>query len=181
VASVLDWIIILAVPVAFFFSPLLKIWRELEAVATSNPNISSPAAQAALNGITRDPANVATLLHYWLAVFGFALAYYWVLHAVWGATVGKRALGMRIVSTADRARIGVRVAGIRAFAFLIGPAMFILLGTPLSLLGGILWAADNGLSLFDPMTQALHDKLAGTVVIRQRWLDRQQARTPSPW
>jgi len=180
-ASILDWIIILAVPIGIFISPLLRIWRELEAVASSSPDLSSPAAQAALNGITRDPANLSTLLHYWLAVFALALAYYWILHTIWGATVGKRALGMRVVSATDRSRIGARVAAIRAVAFVLAPAVFIMLGSPLNLIGGILWIVDSGLPLFDPRVQCLHDKLAGTVVVRQRWLDQQRARTPSPW
>ena len=113
-------------------------------------------------------------------MFGIALAYYWVQHAAWGATIGKRALGMRVVTAADRSRIGVRAAGLRAAAFLIGPMAFLLLPGPLNILGGLLWLADTGLILLDSRAQCLHDKLAGTIVVRQRWLD-QQARSARPW
>jgi uncharacterized RDD family membrane protein YckC len=141
-ASILDWIIIFIISVLAFLSPLEQVWRDWQAIATRYPNLYSPAAQAAIGSISRDPATQHTLLYWFLGMFGIALAYYWVQHAAWGATLGKRALGTRVV-TADRSRIGVRAAGLRAAVF-------------------------------------LHDKLAGTIVIRQRWLD-QQARSARPW
>ncbi len=112
-------------------------------------------------------------------MFGIALAYYWVQHAAWGATIGKRALGTRVVTATDRSRIGIRAAGLRAVAFLVGPAVFLLLASPINIPGGLLWLADTGLPLFDTAAQCLHDKLARTIVIRQRWLD-QQARSAAP-
>jgi uncharacterized RDD family membrane protein YckC len=179
IASVLDWITIFIVSVLVFLSPLEQIWREWQAIATRYPNLYSPAAQAAIGSISRDPATQHTLLYWFLGMFGIALVYYWVQHAAWGATLGKRALGMRVVS-ADRSRIGVRVAGLRAAVFLAGPAVFLLLGSPINYLGGLLWLADTGWPLFDSRARSLHDKLAGTIVIRQRWLD-QQARSARPW
>jgi uncharacterized RDD family membrane protein YckC len=179
IASVLDWIIIFIVSVLAFLSPLEQIGRDWQAIATRYPNLYSPAAQAAIASIQKNPATQHTLLYWILSMFGIALAYYWVQHAAWGATLGKRALGTRVV-TADRSRIGVRAAGFRAAAFLVGPAAFLLLATPINYLGGLLWLADTGLILFDSRARCLHDKLAGTVVIRQRWLD-QQARSARPW
>jgi uncharacterized RDD family membrane protein YckC len=179
IASILDWIIIFIVSVLAFLSPLEQVWREWQAIATRYPNLSSPGAQAAIGSISRDPATQHTLLYWFLGMFGIALAYYWVQHAAWGATLGKRALGTRVV-TADRSRIGVRAAGLRAAVFLIGPAVFLLLGSPIYYLGGLLWLTDAVMPLFDSRARCLHDKLAGTIVIRQRWLD-QQARSASPW
>jgi uncharacterized RDD family membrane protein YckC len=179
VASILDWVIIFVVSVLAFLSPLEQIWREWQAIATRYPNLYSPAAQAAIGSISRDPATQHTLLYWFLGMFGIALAYYWVQHAAWGATIGKRALGTRVVA-ADRSRIGVRAAGLRAATFLVGPAVFLLLANPINYLGGLLWLADTGLPLFDSRARCLHDKLAGTIVIRQRWLD-QQARSARPW
>jgi uncharacterized RDD family membrane protein YckC len=178
--SVLDWIIIFVVSVLAFLSPLEQIWRDWQAIVTRYPNLYSPAAQAAIASISKDPATEHTLLYWFLAMFGIALVYYWVQHAFWGATLGKRALGMRVVAAADRSRIGVRAAGLRAAVFLVGPAVFLLLASPINYPGGLLWLADTGLVLFDGRAQCLHDKLAGTIVIRQRWLDR-QARSASPW
>ena len=179
-ASILDWIIIFAISVVAFWSPLLRVWRELQTITSNFQASSSPAAQAALNSILSNPANEHALLYWVVGIFGIALAYFWVQHAAWGATIGKRALGMRVVQASDQSPIGIRAAGIRAVAFLVGPAIAWLLASPVAVLGGALWAADAGVSLIDPQAQCLHDKLAGTIVIRQRWLNRQQ-RSARPW
>jgi uncharacterized RDD family membrane protein YckC len=176
-AAILDWIIIVTASVLAFWSPLVRVWRELQAIADSYQGMTSPAAQAAINNIARDPANQHALLYWFLGMFGIALAYYWAQQAAWGATVGKRALGVRVVQAADQSPIGVRAAGIRTVAFLVGPAAFLLLASPINVAGGLLWAADTGFPLLDPRAQCLHDKLAGTVVIRRRWLERQQRST----
>ncbi len=175
-ASVLDWIVIFGIATVTFISPLLRIWRQLQAVATQYTNLNSPGAQAAVNGIARDPSNQRALLFWFLAMFGIALGYYWIQHAAWGATLGKRALGTRVVTAADRSAIGIRAAGIRTVSFLVGPVIFLLLVSPLNIPGGLLWAADTAMTLLDPRAQCLHDKLAGTIVIRQRWLDQQAGR-----
>lgn len=179
-ASTLDWIIIVFASVIAFWSPLSRIWRQVEAIATRYPDLTSPAAQTAINNIARNPANQRTLLYWLLTMFGIALVYYWAQHAVWGATVGKRALGVRVVRATDRGRVGVRQAGIRAVAFLAGPAILMLLVTPFNIVGGVLWVADAGLPLLDSQAQSLHDKLAGTIVVRQRWLD-QRSRGSQSW
>jgi uncharacterized RDD family membrane protein YckC len=179
-ASTLDWIIIILASVVAFWSPLSRMWRQVEAITSRYTDLTSPAAQAAINSIERNPANQRTLLYWLLGMFGIALVYYWAQHAVWGATVGKRALGVRVVRAADRGRIGVRQAGIRAVAFLAGPAILMLVVTPFNIVGGVLWIADAGVPLVDSQAQALHDKLAGTVVVRQRWLD-QRSRGSRPW
>ncbi len=179
-ASMVDWTIIFVVSVLAFWSPLARVSRELDTLMTNYQQHSSPAAQAAINNLVRQPANQQVLWYWALAMFGIALVYYWVQHAAWGATIGKRALGVRVVQAGDRSRIGIKAAGIRAVAFLVGPAMLWLLGLPISVIGGGLWAADTGMSLLDPQAQCLHDKLAGTIVIRQRWLNR-QARSTRPW
>jgi len=181
-ACILDWIIIVAVSVLAFWSPLVRVWRELNAVGSNYTyqQRTSPAAQAALDNVFRNSANQHVLQYWALALFGIALAYYWVQHAAWGATIGKRALGVRVVRATDQSRISIKAAGIRTVAFLIGPAMLWLLGLPISVVGGGLFAADTGLSMLDPRAQCLHDKLAGTIVIRQRWLDH-QSRSARPW
>jgi uncharacterized RDD family membrane protein YckC len=179
-ACILDWIFIVAVSVLAFWSPLARVLREFQAITTNYQSVNSPAAQAAINSMARDPANQHALLYWFLGMFGIALAYYWIQHAAWGATIGKRALGVRVVQAADQSRISVRAAGIRTVTFLAGPAVFLLLASPINVAGGLLWAADTALPLLDPRAQCLHDKLAGTIVIRQRWLD-QQARSARPW
>jgi uncharacterized RDD family membrane protein YckC len=172
--------IIITVSVAAFWSPLSQVWRDVQAVTGRYSDLASPAAQAAINSIARNQTNQHALLYWFLGIFGIALVYFWVQHAAWGATVGKRALGMRVVRATDHSGIGVAAAGIRTVTFLIGPAVFLLLLTPFNVAGGVLWAADCGLSVLDSQAQSLHDKLAGTVVVRQRYLD-QRARSSSRW
>ena len=179
-ASMLDWLIIAVVSILAFWSPLGRIVREYQAVASNYRDPKSPAAQAAFDSVFANPSNLHAVEHWLFGMFGFALAYFWVQHAAWGATIGKRAMGVRVVKAADRSRIGVKAAGIRAVTFLIGPMAFILLPGPLNVVGGLLWAADTGLTLLDSRARCLHDKLAGTIVVRQRWLD-QQARSAGPW
>jgi uncharacterized RDD family membrane protein YckC len=179
-AAMLDWLAILAVAVLAFSAPLLRIWRQLEAIADRYPSFNSPGAQAAVDRFARSPATLDTLLHFWLAVFAIALVYYWVMHALWGATLGKKALGVAVVMAKDRARVGVQPAGIRAVAFLAGPAI-LLLAPHIEILGGIMWLSDNGTLLLDPRGQCLHDKLAGTQVIRKRWLRQQAQQQTRPW
>ena len=176
-AAIVDWIIIVGVSVVAFWSPLVRVWNELQAITGSYQNLGSPAAQAAINNMARDPANQHALLYWMLGIFGIALAYYWVQHAAWGATVGKRMLGVRVVQATDQARIGVQTAGIRTVAFLVGPAAFLLLFSPVNVAGGLLWVADTGLTLLDPRAQCLHDKVAGTLVMKKRWLDQQTGST----
>ena len=172
-AATIDWIIIIGLSVVTFWSPLVRVWRELQTITSSYQDLGSPAAQAAINNLARDPANQHALLYWLLGMFGIALAYYWVQHAAWGATIGKRVTGVRVVRAADQTRIGVQTAGLRTVAFLIGPAAFLLLASPINVAGGLLWVADNGLSLRDPRAQCLHDKVAGTLVVKKGWLDQQ--------
>jgi uncharacterized RDD family membrane protein YckC len=179
-AATLDWLIIIPVSIILFWSPLSQISRELQAIAAHYPGLASPAAQAAVDGVFRNPATLRSLLFWLFTMFGIALVYYWAQHAAWGATLGKRALGMRVVKAADRSRIGVRQAGIRAVAYLAGPAILMLPLTPIGIVGGVLWLADAGVALVDARTQSLHDKLAGTVVVRQSSL-RQRSRGSQPW
>jgi uncharacterized RDD family membrane protein YckC len=180
VAAALDWMIIFIVSIAAFWSPLSQVWRDVQAVTSRYPNLTSPAAQAAIDSVTRNQANQHALLYWFLGMFGIALVYFWVQHAAWGATLGKRALGVRVVRASDRSRIGVATAGIRAVAYLAGPAIFLLLIAPFNVAGGVLWAADGGVALLNGQAQSLHDKLAGTIVVRQRQLS-QRAGSSSPW
>ncbi len=180
VASILDWALILAASLAIFLGPLLSLARQMQAILTHYQGQNPIAAQTAMNNLSRDPSTLNTVLHMQLAAFGIALAYFWIGHAAWGTTLGKRAVGLRVVTVGEHARIGVRTAGIRAVTFLVGPAVFLLTVVPLNFIGGALWLADAIVGLADPQTRSLHDRLAGTIVVKKRWLD-QQGRDASGW
>ncbi len=78
---------------------------------------------------------------------------YWVLTwSLLGASLGQKALGMRVVNAADGQSIDIGKAVLRYVGFVIS---FI----PLAL--GLIWAG------FDARKQGWHDKIAGTYVVRQ--------------
>jgi len=121
-------------------------------------------------------------------VFGLALVYYWALHVVGGATLGKRVLGLRVVTAKDRSAVGVRAAGIRTVVYLVGPAAFLFApkigfvgSAAISALGGMLWIADSLVALPDAQRRSLHDRAAGTVVVRKASLDRRKPEQSAPW
>jgi uncharacterized RDD family membrane protein YckC len=78
---------------------------------------------------------------------------YWVL--TWsflGASLGQKALGMRVVNAQNGERIDLAKALVRYVGFVISAIPFAL---------GLIWAG------FDPRKQGWHDKIAGTYVVRQ--------------
>jgi uncharacterized RDD family membrane protein YckC len=181
VASILDWTIILGVSIAIFLAPLVAFVRQMQAIL--NQYQDPVAAQTALNNLSRDPSTLNTFLHIGLAAFGIALAYFWIAHAAWGTTLGKQAVGLRVVTASEHSRISVASAGIRTAIFLIGPAVFLLTPAPLAplnFLGGAAWLADALVGITDPQAQSLHDRMAGTVVVKKRWLEQQDRKT-SGW
>lgn len=180
VAALLDWTIILCASIAIFLSPLVALIRQMQSILLRYQGQDTAAAQAAISNLSRNPATLNTFLHIWLAAFGIALVYFWLAHALWGMTPGKRAIGLRVVTAGEHARISVRTSAIRTVVFLAGPAAFLLLPGPVNFLGGALWLADAVMALTDPRVRCLHDRLAGTVVVRKRWLD-QQARAQAGW
>jgi len=90
-----------------------------------------------------------------VATIMLAIAYYWLLTGYWGTTIGKRALGTWVVSAADRSRLGLRRSFVRALVFVLGgevvPPFF---------------GVDNLWLTADRRRQALHDKAAGSLVVR---------------
>ena len=143
-ACILDWIIIVASVARRVLDPAgphQARARRHHHLARARP---PPSRAGGADNVARNPANQHTLLYLFLAMFGIALAYYWVQHAAWGATIGKRALGVRVVQASRPVADRRQGAGIRTVAFLVGPAAFLLLAAPLNVAGGPLWAADTG-------------------------------------
>jgi uncharacterized RDD family membrane protein YckC len=181
VASVLDWTLILGVSIAIFLAPLVRLLRQMQAIMTQYQD--PVGAQAALNNLTRDPSTLNTIQHMQLTAFGIALAYFWIAHAAWGTTLGKQAVGLRVVTVGEHSRISIKAAGIRTATFLIGPAVFLLAPAslvPLNFVGGAAWLADALAGLTNAQTQSLHDRMAGTVVVKKRRLE-QHDRTTARW
>jgi uncharacterized RDD family membrane protein YckC len=81
------------------------------------------------------------------------LGTYWTLTwSLLGASLGQKALGLRVVNAADGQRIDIGKAVLRYIGFVISIIPFAL---------GLIWAA------FDMRKQGWHDKIAGTYVVRE--------------
>ncbi|MEU0569023.1 RDD family protein [Nonomuraea sp. NPDC005983] len=83
--------------------------------------------------------------------------YFWLQHALWGQTLGKRLCGLKVVSSATGEPPGLRLAGVRA---LVHPTLGVVpfLGVVLTLID-MLWIFG------DSKRRCLHDVVAGTVVV----------------
>jgi uncharacterized RDD family membrane protein YckC len=117
-----------------------------------NPN--SPAAQNALNHFF---GQIVVLILLLVAVSAaIVFAYDWLQHGLWGQTLGKRALGTKVVTADSRSKISGGAAAGRAALYGFGRLI--------SLFGLLneLWL------LWDPQRQCLHDKAAHTVVVKVR-------------
>jgi uncharacterized RDD family membrane protein YckC len=88
------------------------------------------------------------------------LVYDWVQHGLWGRTLGKRALGTRVVRASDRSKVSGGAAGGRAAVYAL-PSIVPFVGGLFTLLNE-LWL------LWDRQRQCLHDKAAHTVVVKAR-------------
>lgn len=85
-------------------------------------------------------------------------AYFWVQHALWGQTLGKRLCRIKVVSAATGATPTYRQVGIRT---LVHP----LLSSAVPYLGSLLYLVDALWIFGDHRRRCLHDVLAGTVVV----------------
>lgn len=92
---------------------------------------------------------------------GVAVVYETVLIAWWGTTVGKWALGMRVVRYADGKRPDVTRASQRSLL----PNMFA--AVPIAFVSLLQWVV-YGSSATHPLRRGWHDRYAGTLVVRSR-------------
>lgn len=91
-----------------------------------------------------------------LAIFLLPTLYQWLMVGQWGQTLGKMALGERVIRAEDAGPVGyARAAGRVASAWLLG-----IFALPLLL--AYLWP------LWDKRNQTLYDKMASTIVVRVR-------------
>ena len=82
--------------------------------------------------------------------------YAWLMVGAWGQTLGKMAVGVKVVRSTDAGRVSyIRALGRAVSTWLLG-----VLFVPILL--AYLWP------LWDRRNQTLYDKMAGTIVVRVR-------------
>jgi uncharacterized RDD family membrane protein YckC len=179
-AMTMDWLLILVASFLLLHEQMAQLVDRLQAVMTTTQALGPTAEQNAFVNFEQSPATISTLVSYFLMVFLMALAYFWALEARGGATLGKRMLGLRVVNLPERTPAGIWSTGVRTILFLAGPAIFAFAGawglSIISLLGGALWFADSLVLATDPQKRSLHDRLAGTIVVRKAPARRRASR-----
>jgi len=107
------------------------------------------------DSVTGEISDAAAVVIIVVFLFGAPL-YQWLMIGRWGQTLGKMALGIRVVRSEDADRVSFGRALGRALSFwVLG-----LFGLPLLL--AYLWP------LWDKRNQTLYDKMASTIVVRDR-------------
>ncbi|RLK08800.1 putative RDD family membrane protein YckC [Micromonospora sp. M71_S20] len=156
-AALIDGALSTAVAMVLFLPPfLILFWNMMDGLTRTNPDgtLADP-----------DPASFLTdfmlpILLLELGLLVVMLGLYWLYHVEYmkrtGQTYGKRVMKLRVVPLDPAATLDRRMAG-RRYAVQYVAAMFL---PGLSYLDG-LW------QLWDkPWQQCLHDKFAGTVVVK---------------
>ena len=93
-----------------------------------------------------------------LGLFLFGALYTIVPTAMWGQTLGKIAVGTRVVADADGSLPGWRRSALRwALPGIVGRLPYVGLWVGLAVMASLVW---------DPRRRGLHDRLAGTIVVR---------------
>ena len=160
---------VLAAPIAL--AVLSHSFSQYQRIIDRYPDLNAPGAQAAIG--KADGRLLGAWLVFACIVAGLSFFYDSIQHGLWGRTLGKRALGTRVVSADDRSKISGGTAAGRAAMYALIPVVP-LVGTLFSLLNG-LWLT------WDRRRQALHDKAAHTIVVK---ISAQQPRPVppgSPW
>ena len=130
--------------------PRLASWGRRAVALVLDWLILVPLTGAALAGAV----NELDAAVFRLALVLFPFLYHWLMVGRWGQTLGKMALGIRVVRAEDAGRVGyARAAGRVAAVWVLGILV-------LPLLLAYLWP------LWDRRNQTLYDKIVSTIVVR---------------
>jgi uncharacterized RDD family membrane protein YckC len=136
-------------------------WQRALAIIIDIALVGVVAGLLAGSTVERTTVDKVTTFHFRWAALLLQLAlwtlYAGLLNGISGQTLGKRALGIKVVRLTDQAPIGPGPGLLRA-------AVQALLGV----LCGIVGIIDSLWPLWDAQKQALHDKVAGAIVVRAR-------------
>jgi uncharacterized RDD family membrane protein YckC len=158
-ARLIDGIVLAVLITPLWVAAFLPLWRRLQTLSTESPYLS-PAAQHAFNISVRQTgaSMIGRLILVAIAAAVISFGYDWLQHGLWGQTLGKRALGTRVVTAGSRSRISGEAACGRAALYALTPIV--------PTIGGIFALINELWLLWDPQRQCLHDKAAHTVVVK---------------
>ena len=163
-ARLVDDVILIVLTSPIWVTALLPAFRRIERLASRYPDLSQPAAaQAFNNGLSHLMTGmIDTFLLLGAAIGVVSFGYDWLQHGLWGQTIGKRVMGTRVVTAETRSPISGQAACGRAAVYALVPAV--------PSVGGLFALVNESWLLWDPRRQCLHDKAAGTVVVKTRML-----------
>jgi uncharacterized RDD family membrane protein YckC len=157
-ARMIDWVIVGVICSPLWIPAFTTYVNKLRSISNQYGNLNTPAAQTA---VTHAGSHLfGRLFLAGLAAALLMFAYDWVQHGLWGRTLGKRALGTKVVSASDRSKVSGGAAGARAAVFALPPIV--------PLVGGLFALLNELWLLWDRQRQCLHDKAAKTVVVKAR-------------
>ncbi|TDD32407.1 RDD family protein [Actinomadura sp. KC06] len=166
-AGILDGLLLSVLAVPAVLSSIR--WDKMEESIESGEPIADPL----------DLYNIPRLLVGYVIVFLVGFAYYTIMHAKWGQTLGKKAVGIRLVKASDYSAVSWGQAiGRQAFVYAITLTTATLnLLNPAAGILGLAGLLDTAWILWDERRQALHDKVAKTVVVKAApWMPNPYAR-----
>jgi uncharacterized RDD family membrane protein YckC len=156
VARIVDGLVIVLITSPIWIWFMIWYLQQLPALIPTDPN----APPADLNEIMRVELKLMGFsLLVGLAQGLVAVVYDWLQHARWGQTIGKRIMKIKVVTLPDRGPMTGGAAAKRAVAYGLVPQVP-LIGGAFSLLNSLWLLWDK------PNRQCLHDKFAGTVVVK---------------
>ncbi|MFI5081717.1 MAG: RDD family protein [Streptosporangiales bacterium] len=160
-ARLVDDVILIILTSPVWILGLLPLFRRIQRLASQYPDLSQPAAAQAFNdGVNQLIAGmVGTFLLIGAGIGVVSFGYDWLQHGLWGQTIGKRVMGTKVVTADTRSPISGQAACGRAAVYALVPVV--------PSVGGLFALINESWLLWDPRRQCLHDKAAGTVVVKK--------------
>ena len=163
-ARLVDDLILVILTSPVWIVSLLPLFRRIQRLASQYPDLSQPAAaQAFSDSVNQQIAGmVGTFLLIGAGIGVISFGYDWLQHGLWGQTIGKRVMGTKVVTADTRSPISGHAACGRAAVYALVPVV--------PSVGGLFALINESWLLWDPRRQCLHDKAAGTVVVKKSTL-----------
>jgi uncharacterized RDD family membrane protein YckC len=163
-ARLVDDLILVVLTSPVWILSLLPLFRRVQRLASQYPDLSQPAAAQAFNDSMSQMMTgmVGTFLLIGAGIGVISFGYDWFQHGLWGQTIGKRVMGTKVVTADTRSPISGQAACGRAAVYALVPVV--------PSVGGLFALINESWLLWDPRRQCLHDKAAGTLVVKKSTL-----------